>query len=189
MGNFLKKKSILALLHSYAPMPEEERHKIKIIDFIQQYENCFERTLEIGHVTASAWLLNKDCSKVLLMHHRKLDMWVQPGGHCDGDSDVLGVALKEAQEESGLQKIEPIMTDIFDIDIHLIPETKKEKAHYHYDIRFLVQAIGNDTLVQNNESNALRWFGKNDPLPTKERSVIRMYEKWRSSENFVESIF
>ncbi len=166
------------MLNNYIPTPEEEPYKKGMLAFINAYENCFERSLEVGHITASSWLLNNDCSRVLLMHHTKLDMWVQLGGHCDGDSDVLAVAIKEAQEEWGIQNIEPIFSDVFDIDIHLIPETKKEKAHYHYDVRFLLRVVSDEQMVQNEESKALKWFDKNSTLPTQERSILRMYQKW-----------
>jgi 8-oxo-dGTP pyrophosphatase MutT (NUDIX family) len=90
------------------------------------------------------------------MHHRKLDKWLQPGGHCDGDENVLNVAIKEAQEESGIQSITPITEDIFDVDVHLIPANSRDEAHYHYDVRFLLKA-GVDRLIQNHESKELRW--------------------------------
>lgn len=168
------------LLADYNPVDQaEQEYKQTITDFLNQYPNAFERSLEIGHITASAWLVNKDNTKALLMHHRKLDMWVQLGGHCDGITDVLAVAIKEAQEESGMLNIEPVNSEIFDIDVHLIPENKKEKAHYHYDIRFLLKVTGDENFIRNEESRALAWFGKEeDILPTKERSVVRMFEKW-----------
>jgi len=168
------------LLHQYKPTdPAEIKFKQQILDFIATYPNCFERTLEIGHVTASAWILNKDKTKALLMHHAKLNRWFQLGGHCDGNPDVLAVAIKEAQEESGIMGIEPVSGEIFDIDVHLIPENKKEKAHYHYDIRFLLQVVSDEVVTTNSESKELRWIS-GDPaeLPTESRSVVRMFEKW-----------
>jgi 8-oxo-dGTP pyrophosphatase MutT (NUDIX family) len=113
------------------------------------------------------------------MHHTKLGIWVQPGGHCDGDSDVLSVAIKEAREESGIHNIEPISTEIFDIDVHFIPENTREKAHYHYDIRFLLQVKSNEEIMKNEESQAIQWFSKNkDLLPSDSRSITRMFDKW-----------
>lgn len=141
----------------------------QMVAFVKQHPDCFERTLEVGHITASAWLLNKAGDAALLMHHAKLNIWVQPGGHCDGDPDVLQVALREAREESGIQGIEPLSPEIFDLDIHPVP------GHLHYDVRFLLQVTSDETFVQNSESNALRWV--RDDLPTQERSVVRMHEK------------
>src|SRR5574338_432782 len=157
----MKRTLLLALLAEYKPInPEELQAKRQIIDFVQNHENCFERSLEVGHITGSAWLINKDGTKALLMHHAKLNMWVQLGGHCDGDHDVLRVATKEAQEESGISGITPVSTTIFDIDVHFIPANNKEKEHYHYDVRFLLQVTSDEQIVQNSESKELAWFGK-----------------------------
>ena len=176
----MHRSMLLKKLHTYQPNnPEEQTSKKQMIDFIQQHEDCFERSLEEGHITGSAWLLNKDKTKALLMHHTKLDSWFQLGGHCDGDPDVLHVAIKEAQEESGIKHIQPLSEEIFDIDIHLIPESSKAKAHYHYDVRFLLHVTSDDTIVQNRESKELRWIGKSkNELPTTNPSVIRMFDKW-----------
>jgi 8-oxo-dGTP pyrophosphatase MutT (NUDIX family) len=168
------------LLESYNPIiAEEVAAKERMLTFIAEYPNCFERSLEIGHITASCWLLNKDGSKALLMHHAKLDRWLQLGGHCDGDVDVLAVAIKEAQEESGIIGIKPVSPEIFDIDIHLIPANKNEQEHYHYDVRFLLQVTSDEEIVSNRESKELRWIKKDSSqLPTNELSVIRMFKKW-----------
>lgn len=173
-------KNLIEMLEKHAPTAKEELHAKKtIISFVKSNADCFERSLEIGHVTASAWLLSKDRTKVLLMHHAKLDIWVQLGGHCDGNPDVLAVAVREAQEESGIQAISPIMEEIFDVDIHLIPKIKHEKEHYHYDIRFLLQVTSDEEIIQNSESKSLRWFGKTlEELPTDHPSIVRMHNKW-----------
>lgn len=175
----MHRNKLLNLLYAYNPTSEEESFKQEIIAFVRTYPNCFERSLAIGHITASCWLLNKDSSNALLMHHAKLDKWFQLGGHCDGDSDPLHVALKEAQEESGIANIAPVSESIFDIDIHLIPENKKEKEHYHYDIRFLLRVTSAESIIQNNESKELRWIAKDQSqLPTDNPSVVRLFSKW-----------
>jgi 8-oxo-dGTP pyrophosphatase MutT (NUDIX family) len=113
------------------------------------------------------------------MHHVKLNKWFQLGGHCDGNPDVLSVAIKEAQEESGIKSIVPIHKKIFDIDIHLIPANSREKEHYHYDIRFLLQVTSDEQIVQNSESKELKWISKNPhELLTDSPSVVRMFNKW-----------
>lgn len=174
----MKRTMLLNLLERYTPSSEEVSYKNSIIDFVQAHPDCFERSLQIGHVTASAMLLNKNHTQALLMHHAKLDLWVQLGGHCDGESDVLKVAIKEAQEESGIMALEAVSSEIFDIDIHLIPANKKEAAHYHYDVRFLLHVVSDESIVQNSESKALQWFDVTGAtLPTKERSVVRLFEK------------
>lgn len=177
----MNRRSVLKKLHNYHPSNvDEQEFKQRMIAFIEEHPDCFERSLAIGHVTASAWLLNKKGDKALLMHHAKLDRWFQLGGHCDGNPDVLAVAIKEAQEESGINDIAPVSEEIFDIDIHLIPAHKKEAAHDHYDIRFLLQVMSDEDFVQNSESKELRWIGKRpEDLPTTSESVARMARKWR----------
>lgn len=168
------------LLLSYYPTDAREQiFKHDMLIFLDAYPNCFERTLEIGHFTASCWLLNKAGDKALLMHHAKLDRWLQLGGHCDGNPDLLAVAIKEAQEESGIMGIAPVSSAIFDLDIHQIPENKKEKAHYHYDVRFLLQVISDEEVVRNAEAKALCWVDKNGAgLPDMNESIQRMMRKW-----------
>ncbi len=172
---------LIGLLESYHPEdPQEVEMKNALLKFVRGNAMCFERSLEEGHVTASCWLLNCVGSHALLMHHAKIGKWIQPGGHCDGDPDVVAVAMKEAREESGIEKVCLVRPQIFDLDIHVFPAGKDVKEHLHYDVRFLLQAVGDDTLVQNGESNHLLWVGKEDSLPTDSRSIVRMYEKWIS---------
>jgi 8-oxo-dGTP pyrophosphatase MutT (NUDIX family) len=183
----MKRAGLMTLLNNYHPHAAEEiTFKDQILAFIDSNADCFERSLEIGHITASCWLLNKDGSHALLTHHAKLNRWLQLGGHCDGDSDVLAVAIKEAQEESGIMEIKPVSSEIFDIDIHLIPESKKEKAHYHYDIRFLLQVASEEKIIKSSESKDLLWISKKwDIHATENLSLFRMFTKWIDiSQNF-----
>jgi 8-oxo-dGTP pyrophosphatase MutT (NUDIX family) len=170
-----------ALLEQYQPNnPTETACKQDMLTFLAEYPNCFERSLECGHFTASCWLLSKDGSHALLTHHAKLGFWVQLGGHCDGNPDVLEVAIKEAQEESGIMAIKPLSNHIFDIDIHLIPTRKKEPEHYHYDVRFLLQVTSDEEFVVSHESKELRWVSKDiKSLPAGSDSVLRMFKKWQ----------
>lgn len=176
----MKRVFLQQLLSEYSPLyPEEKVYKEQMLTFMKHHADCFERSLEIGHFTASCWLINKDNSAALLLHHKKLQSWFQLGGHADGDHDLLSVAIKEAQEESGILNIVPVSGKIFDIDIHMIPANSKEKAHYHYDVRFLLQVVSDESIVQNHESNELRWIGKHrSELPTDSWSVVRMFNKW-----------
>lgn len=177
----MHRATLLDMLSNYKPDNElEKTYKAKMIDFIINNRLCFMRSLEIGHITGSAWLLNYDMSEYLLMHHKKLDGWFQPGGHADGESDILQVALKEAKEESGIDFIEPVNSEIFDIDIHLIPAYNNVPEHFHYDIRFLLKVSKpNLQPISNEESNQLRFFKITDTIPTKEESVCRMHRKWK----------
>ena len=179
----MKRNNLIKLLTEYEPSINEADAKPKMLEFVQANPNCFERELAIGHITGSAWLLNREGDKALLMHHLKLNKWLQPGGHADGETDILSVAIKEAREESGINAIEPVMKNIFDLDIHEIPSNAKNKAHFHYDVRFLLQVTSDERLVLNEEAHELKWFGKNKAnLPTQEDSVTRMFDKWMGLE-------
>ena len=172
-------KKTYDLLKAYQPSCQKELvYKQSMLDLISACEDCFLRSCRVGHFTASAFLLNQQKTHVLLMHHTKLDKWMQLGGHCDGDSDVLAVAIKEAQEESGINEIVPLNSEIFDIDIHLIPANKTNEAHYHFDIRFLLHAHKDDKFHKNHESKELKWIAKNSKdIPSDSDSVTRMFEK------------
>jgi 8-oxo-dGTP pyrophosphatase MutT (NUDIX family) len=156
------------------------------IAFVEQYPDCFDRTLLIGHVTGSAWVVSPDRKQVVLIHHRKLDRWFQPGGHADGDSDVARVALKEAQEETGLTDLRLVGPDgkpapIFDVDVHEIPARKDVPAHLHYDIRFLVEADPKKVFVQNEETQDIQWISLTKiEYYTGEESIARMIRKMSS---------
>ena len=149
-------------------------------DFARSHADAFERSNLIGHFTGSAWLVSADGDRVLLMHHRKLDRWLQPGGHADGDTDLARVALREAEEETGLVGLR-VDGDIFDIDRHRIaghvlvtcpdgpaspsafapgersPARADEPEHWHYDVRYVVRASADESFVVNAESHALAW--------------------------------
>jgi 8-oxo-dGTP pyrophosphatase MutT (NUDIX family) len=100
---------------------------------------------------------------------------MQPGGHADGEFDLLSVALREAREESGLTRIEPVTREIFDVDIHEIPPFKDIPAHYHFDVRFLLRADDAEMPRSNQESNQVKWINLADiSRHTDEESVLRM---------------
>lgn len=117
----------------------------------------------------------------MLTHHKKLNKWLQLGGHADGDPDVLRVALKEGSEESGITGLEACSLSLFDIDIHLIPARQAEASHYHYDCRFAIRATGNDSFMVSDESHDLRWIKVTELATlTDEESMLRMAGKWLS---------
>jgi 8-oxo-dGTP pyrophosphatase MutT (NUDIX family) len=112
-----------------------------------------------GHITASAFIIDPHSQKLLLHHHRRLDRWLQMGGHLDHGESAREAALREAREESGLQLITPASEEIFDVDVHTIPSGKSEPDHIHYDLRFLFTASTNDPLARaEEESLDLKWF-------------------------------
>jgi 8-oxo-dGTP pyrophosphatase MutT (NUDIX family) len=165
--------------------PEEAALAQRFIRFLTDHDDGFERELQVGHVTGSAWLVNRAGTHILLTHHKKLNIWVQLGGHADGDSDLLRVSMREAEEESGLSEIVPVSTQIFDIDAHAIPRRGDFPEHTHWDIRYALQAKGNEDYVVSEESHDLRWV-EIATLPgfTQEATLLRMAAKWLEREEF-----
>ncbi|MEQ8303869.1 MAG: NUDIX hydrolase [Cyclobacteriaceae bacterium] len=136
------------------------------------------RTHLPGHLTGSAWVLNQNFTKVLMLHHAKLNKWLQPGGHADGEENLCNIALRELQEETGLRGAQLISESIFDLDIHPIPQRGSMPGHDHYDVRFAFLASDEEHLIINHESNDMQWVAL-DSLEAynAERSVLRMKDK------------
>lgn len=157
--------------------PEEADMVDRLAAFVEREPNCFERTTVEGHITGSAWIVDPTGTRVLLTHHRKLDKWLQLGGHADGDPDVLAVAIREAREESGVDDVAPMSTEIFDVDIHVIPARGTEPEHFHYDVRFVLRAAHTDHIVSD-ESHDLAWVPISKIADyTTEGSMLRMAHK------------
>jgi 8-oxo-dGTP pyrophosphatase MutT (NUDIX family) len=173
---------LIRLIQKYrSRYPDESVRVDRLLEFIQKNpDHCADRSLSIGHLTGSAWVLNKVRTHTLLTEHRKLKKWLQLGGHADGELDLLEVAKREALEESGLKEISPIFREIFDIDIHKIPARPQanEPEHFHFDCRFVFECHGSEDFVVSHESLTLQWI----PLVSledfsKEESVLRMKRK------------
>jgi 8-oxo-dGTP pyrophosphatase MutT (NUDIX family) len=147
--------------------------------FLHTHADAFERSNTTGHFTGSCWLVSAEGTRVLLMHHRKLDRWLQPGGHADGDTDLARVALREAQEETGVASLR-VEDGIFDIDRHRIPARADEPEHWHYDVRYVVRAGTEDRFVVNAESRALAWRAVTEVAAdaSLDASLRRMAHKW-----------
>lgn len=180
----MHRNNIIQQLLSYQAKWNNESAMVKrLIGFVLSSTECFERKSENGHVTGSAWVVNKEGTHVLLTHHKKLNKWLQLGGHADGDPDILSVALREVYEESGLKRVEALNEGIFDIDIHQIPKRREEPGHYHYDIRYAIQATGSEAYVVSDESHDLSWIEiKNLEQRTNDESMLRMASKWMAGQ-------
>ena len=162
-----------------AAWPEEAAEVRLFIDLLGEGEHAFLRERLEGHFTASALLVSADGRRTLLTHHRKLDRWLQPGGHADGDTDLARVALTEAAEESGLTGLR-VEGGIFDLDRHWIPERKGVPGHWHHDVRYVVRAGDDERYVVGEESNDLAWLDIDAVAAdaSMDPSLRRMARKW-----------
>jgi 8-oxo-dGTP pyrophosphatase MutT (NUDIX family) len=147
------------LLDHYEPSDAaQEAFQRRMLDWIERHpHDAHRRTLLEGHLTASALVVDAGFERALLTHHRKLDRWLQLGGHCDGDANLAHVALREAIEESGIPDLAVLPVPI-DLDVHAIPARGAEPEHYHSDTRFHVLAPAGAVEVLSEESHALRWI-------------------------------
>ncbi|MDZ8118487.1 NUDIX hydrolase [Pontiella agarivorans] len=176
----MHRNDLLSRLRTYRKTwPNEKDTADRLIGFVETHPDCFERSLQVGHITGSAWLVNRAGTHVLLTHHRKLDMWLQLGGHADGNTDIIDAARQEALEESGIRNLTLWNPEIFDLDIHRIPERKNEPAHFHHDVRFVFQCLENEDYIVSEESHDLQWVDiQSLEKFTHEESMLRMKRKW-----------
>ncbi len=172
--------------HAAGLFKDETQRRAQFASLAADQRNSYERHYFVpGHFTGSALVVSPDLSQVLLTLHAKLGMWLQLGGHADGDMNLLSVAAREVYEEAGLNTAKPLaflpnQPDfyLFDVDCHLVPAIGKEPAHHHFDARFLFVADPNERLQITEESKDLRWFD----LPqarqvTSELSMLRLFDK------------
>jgi len=161
---------------------EEAAHVQYARDFVAAHPDTFYREHYPAHVSGSTWVINPSHSAVLMMHHRKLNAWLQPGGHADGDADVIRVALKEASEETGVDPshIHLLSDQIFDVDIHATTHPPEAPTHAHIDIRYLVEIDDRIPVPGNEESYELRWVPLSQVARlNNNRSILRMVDKTR----------
>jgi 8-oxo-dGTP pyrophosphatase MutT (NUDIX family) len=177
----MNRTAVLEVLRAHLARPvdaNEAEMTADTIRFVEAHGDCFLRSCSTGHLTGSAWVVDPARTQVVLTHHRKLDRWLQLGGHADGDPDLLAVALREAREEAGLAHLRPLGVAPFDVDRHRIPARGTVEEHWHYDLRFLIEAHPAEPLVASDESHAVAWV----PLCEVERlnpseSMLRMVRK------------
>jgi 8-oxo-dGTP pyrophosphatase MutT (NUDIX family) len=137
------RRTVVGFLEIAHLFDERDRRELETVAaFVFENSDCLLRSNLAGHLTASAFVIDRERKHLLLVHHKALERWLQPGGHADGDPDLEAVARYEVFEETGLRGLAPVTPRPFDLDIHSIPERKGVPAHLHYDVRFLFAADG-----------------------------------------------
>lgn len=176
---------VLALRRLVPADAEEARDRDRIVAFVLRHERPFDRAIPEGHLTGSAITVSADGARVLLLHHRKLGRWLQPGGHGDpGETKGEEVALREAFEESGIHglALHDRAPRPLDVDVHEIPARGDEPAHEHLDLRYLVVAPEGAIVAPDlAELHEIRWVGWDETGPLRpDHGLQRALEKARA---------
>ena len=166
-----------AALRAYRPYNiQEEKDKETILSFLERYDDAYERSNELAHMTASAWVVNPDKTKVLMAYHRIYDSWAWLGGHCDGNKDCLAVAIREVREEAGVENVVPLSEDIFSLEVLSVDSHYKRgeyvPTHLHLNVTYLLQADEKEDLyIKEDENSNVSWFGLDE-------AIERSNEEW-----------
>ena len=173
----MDKPTLLMMLERHeTKFEEEQKFRYDTYNFVKNNPAFWQRSTLAGHITGSAWVLSPDGGSVLLIHHKKLDRWLQPGGHVDAtDKTVADTALREAKEECGLSGLTLLSNLFFDVDVHEIPERGHEPTHFHYDLRFVFRAESTDVDANLLEVKNSQWVPLLDLIGEgTEQSIRRM---------------
>lgn len=172
-------------IKAYRPWNEQERQdQAVILAFLDKNPDAFYRTNLLAHMTASAWVVNPQRSKVLMVYHRLYDSWSWAGGHADGEEDLLAVALREVREETGVQCLRPVTEEIYSLEVLTVDGHEKHgryvPSHLHLNVTYLLEAEEDQPLrVCEAENSGVAWFSLADALSasTEPWFVERIYKK------------
>lgn len=160
----LGRMDIINQVKYYIPCNEQEKQdKVEILRLLKDQKDVFSRENKIAHMTASAWVVNQERNKVLMVSHNIYDSWSWLGGHADGDENLMSVAVKEVLEESGLNQVNPITNDIFSLEILTVDGHEKKgeyvPSHLHLNITYLLEADDQEPLtIQPEENSGVAWY-------------------------------
>ncbi len=166
-------------IEKFIPYNEQEEVDKKImLNYIKDFDDVLTRQNEYGHFTSSAFVLNKDRSKILMAYHRIYNSWAWVGGHSDGDNDLLYVAMKEAKEETGIKNVVPISKDIYSLElINVNGHEKRGKyvgSHVHLNVTYLLEADENEEIhIKEDENSGVRWIPINKILESSSEPWVR----------------
>lgn len=171
-------------IEEYVPYNEqEEKDKSTILKYIHSFDNVLTRENEFGHFTASSWVVNKERTKVLMIYHNIYKSWAWTGGHADGDSNLLNVAIREIQEETGIENVNPIKDDIFSMEIICVnghvKRGKYVSSHVHLNLTYLLEADENEKVkIKEDENSGVKWVDINDSISLSSEPWMReIYKK------------
>lgn len=181
----MERSDLVKAIETYIPYNEqEERDQVLILNWLRQHENAYSRENEIAHMTASAWVVNKDRSKVLMVYHKIYNSWSWLGGHADGEKDLLAVALREVREEAGISSVRPVSEDLLSLEILTVDGHQKKgryvPCHLHMNVTYLLEADElEETSVKEDENSGVGWFTPEEALQasTEPWFVERIYTK------------
>ena len=164
------REKLLKSIKEYKPFNEqEEMDKTLILNWIENNENAFLRENAVAHITASAWVVNKDRSKVLMVYHNIYNSWSWLGGHADGETDLLSVAVREVKEEAGISNVRPVSDEIFSlesltVDGH-VKRGKYVSSHLHLNVTYLLEADSEESVsIKEDENSGVAWFSSEEAL-------------------------
>ena len=177
--NLLKKQ-----IEKYIPYNKQEENDKKImLDYMEKYNNLLTRENEVAHFTASAWAVNKERTKVLMIYHKIYNSWAWTGGHADGDKNLLHTAVRELKEETGVTNVNILKNDIFSLEIVCVNgHIKKEKyvsSHLHLNLTFLLEVDEKEELIiKEDENSGVKWVDIDKVLElTNEEHMKGVYKK------------
>lgn len=176
---------IIEEIKKYRPCnAQEQRDQALILDFLEKNGDAFLRSNLLAHMTASSWIVNPERTKTLMVYHNLYDSWSWTGGHADGETDLLSVALREAREETGIEHVRPLSPEIFSLEVLTVDGHEKRgeyvPSHLHMNVTYLLEAEESDTLhVCREENSGVAWFTLEEALKasTEPWFVERIYKK------------
>lgn len=170
-------------IKAYIPWNEvEEGDKKAMLQCMEMCEDVLTRENLMAHMTASSWIVNTERTKVLMIHHNIMNQWAWTGGHADGETNLLNVALREATEETGITKVRALMEDIFSLEVlYVAGHYKRGKyvnPHIHLNVTYLLEADEEEqTQIKEDENSGVRWFSLEDAEKQGDKLDVGLYHK------------
>ena len=176
---------IVEEIKKYRPCnAQEQRDQALILDFLEKNGDAFLQSNLLAHMTASSCIVNPERTKTLMVYHNLYDSWSWTGGHADGETDLLSVALREAREETGIEHVRPLSPEIFSLEVLTVDGHEKRgeyvPSHLHMNVTYLLEAEESDTLhICREENSGVAWFTLEEALKASSEPwfVERIYKK------------